>query len=62
MQTPNSPEWLTVADVAEMLQFSRKLIYRMIQQDDLPAYQFPGGDYRIRRDDFETWVKKRRCT
>ena len=62
MKAPSNPEWLTVADVAEMLQFSRKRIYRMIQHDELPVYQFPGGDYRIRREEFETWVEKRRRT
>jgi excisionase family DNA binding protein len=60
--TDKAPEWLTVADVAQMLQFSRKRIYRMIQRDELPVYQFPGGDYRIRRDELESWVGRRRRT
>jgi excisionase family DNA binding protein len=60
VKVPNSPEWMTVADVAEMLRFSRKRIYRMIQQDQLPAYRFPGGDYRIRRRDLEEWIEGRK--
>jgi excisionase family DNA binding protein len=62
VKAPNSPEWMTVADVAEMLQFSRNRIYGMIQRDELPVYEFPGGDYRIRRKEFEAWVEKCRRT
>lgn len=62
MKAPNNAKWLTVADVAELLQFSRKRVYRMIQHDELPVYQFPGGDYRIRSEEFEGWVEKRRRT
>ncbi len=60
MKTPSSPEWLTVADVAKMLQFSPKSIYRMIQNKELPAHRFPGGDYRIRRRDLEEWLETRK--
>lgn len=58
MQTHDNPNWLTVADVAEMLRFSRNRVYRMIQDDKLPVYEFPGGDYRIRREEFEDWLAK----
>jgi excisionase family DNA binding protein len=51
-----------VADVAEMLRFPRKRIYRLIQQDELPAYKFPGGDYRIRRRELEEWIGGRKLT
>ncbi len=53
-------EWMTVAEVAAELEFSRGAVYNWIEPDDggppkLTAHRF-GGNWRVRRADLEAFV------
>ncbi|MCA9314336.1 MAG: helix-turn-helix domain-containing protein [Planctomycetes bacterium] len=56
-------DYLTVADVAVLLQLSEKTVYRLAQRGDLPGFKV-GGSWRFRRRDIDLWartqVKRRR--
>lgn len=42
------PQFLTVAEVAEITRVSRMTVYRMVHSGDLPAVRV-GGSYRVPR-------------
>jgi len=46
-------ELLTTTQVAELFAVDRHTVTRWIQLGQLPAFQTPGGRYRIRRADVE---------
>jgi excisionase family DNA binding protein len=51
-------EWLSVEEVAKNLKMDEETIRKWIRRRQLKAYKF-GRDYRIRREDFETFVRER---
>lgn len=51
--------WMTVRDVAEYLQLSMDLIYKMAQQGKLPASKI-GAQWRFKREEIDEWVKTQR--
>lgn len=51
-------EWLSVEEVAQILKMDEETVRRWIRNRQLKAYRF-GRDYRIRRDDFDRFVKDR---
>jgi len=54
-EVADTPTWLTVAEVAGKLKLSKMTVYRMIQNKEIPAYQF-GRAYRIDQNDFDNYV------
>lgn len=58
MSQQNSDEWLSVEDVAQILKMDEETVRRWIRTRQLKAYRF-GRDLRIRRDDFDMFVKER---
>lgn len=50
-------DYLTIAQVAELLQLSEKTIYRLAQQGEIPAFKV-GGSWRFRASDIDQWVAK----
>lgn len=56
-QQPNN-EWLSVDDVAQTLRMDEETVRKWIRRKQLKAYKF-GRDYRIRREDFDQFVKER---
>lgn len=46
-------EWMTAAEVAELLGVSAETVRRYIRLDQLPANRLPSGHLRIRRADAE---------
>lgn len=58
MSQQYSDEWLSVEEVAQMLKMDEETIRRWIRSRQLKAYKF-GRDLRIRRDDFDKFVKER---
>ncbi len=52
-------EFLTVEEVAKRLKVKEFTIRDWIRKGELPAYKV-GRDYRIRKEDFEEFLKKRR--
>ncbi len=51
-------EWLSVEEVAQILKMDEETVRRWIRSRQLKAYRF-GRDLRIRRDDFDKFVKER---
>ncbi|WP_182355184.1 helix-turn-helix domain-containing protein [Flaviflexus huanghaiensis] len=43
---PSAPQFMTVAEVAELARVSRMTVYRMIHAGDLPAVRV-GNSYRV---------------
>ena len=55
--------YLTVEEVADLLQVSVETVRGYInrKKNRLPAYRF-GRDYRVKKEDYEEFLKKRRTT
>ncbi len=53
------PDFLTIEEIAERLRVKVYTVRIWIRKGELPAYKV-GRDYRIRKEDFEEWLKKRR--
>ena len=54
--------YLTVQDVAELLDVPKSFVYRRTSRghsDALPSYRF-GGHLRFRPDDVHSWIEKHR--
>jgi len=51
--------WMTVQDVAEYLQLSMDIIYKMAQQGKVPASKI-GAQWRFKREEIDEWVKAQR--
>lgn len=54
-------EWLTTADVAEVLKVSEETVRRWIRAGELPVLGVGGrrGGYRIRREDLDAFIDQR---
>jgi excisionase family DNA binding protein len=53
--------WLTLQDIADELKVHVETVREWIRNKQLVAYKF-GRDYRVKREDFEQFVKERRIT
>ena len=51
-------QYLTVKQMAEILQVSQRTIYRMIDSGKLPAYKLD-RDWRIAKEDINQFLEKR---
>jgi excisionase family DNA binding protein len=50
---------LSPSDVGKIVNRDRKTIVDWIRKYRLPATVLPSGQYLIRKDEFEGWLKKR---
>lgn len=48
-------EILTLEEVATYLKASKRTVYRLAQQGDIPAFKL-GGTWRFRRDELDHWI------
>ena len=55
----NAPRLLTVADVAERLQFSEKHVRRLIDAGEIPAVRI-GRLVRVSEDDLTLFIRRNR--
>jgi len=51
---------LSPSDVGKMVNRDRKTVVAWTQKYKLPAVRLPSGQYLIRQDEFEAWLKKRK--
>jgi excisionase family DNA binding protein len=58
---PGQDEWLSVEEIAQTLKMDVETVRNWIRRKQLKAYKF-GRDYRIRREDYETFVQNRATT
>jgi excisionase family DNA binding protein len=53
------PRFLTLADVAEILNTSVAQVYAMVRRGDLPAIKIGGrGQWRVERDQLEDYITR----
>ena len=50
--------WMTLQEVADYLQLSRDLIYRLAQKGKIPASKV-GGRWRFKREKIDQWMEDR---
>lgn len=53
---PRAPLYLSVADIAGLLQVSKMTVYRLVNTGDLQAYRI-GRTVRIRSADFNQFMR-----
>jgi excisionase family DNA binding protein len=53
--------WMTLQEVAEYLQVSRDLIYRLAQKGKMPASKV-GSQWRFKKDKVDQWMEERSVT
>ena len=55
----DSPRFLTLADVAEVLQTSSAQVYAMVRTGDLPAIKIGGrGQWRVESSQLEAYIER----
>jgi excisionase family DNA binding protein len=58
-QMTTEPRFLTLADVAEVLNISASQAYALVRNKDLPAIKIGGrGQYRVERDKLEDYIAR----
>lgn len=50
----------TVKEAAKLMSIDRKMVYKMIEEDKLPAYRLSERNIRIKENDLERWLDKRK--
>jgi excisionase family DNA binding protein len=56
---PAGPRFLTLADVAEVLNTSSAQVYALVRRGDLPAIKIGGrGQWRVESEALEAYIKK----
>lgn len=56
---PSSPRFLTLADVAEVLNTSSAQVYALVRRGELPAIKIGGrGQWRVEAAQLETFIEK----
>lgn len=49
--------FMTVREAAAFLSVERKMVYKLIEEDKLPAYRLSERIIRINEEDLVAWVK-----
>jgi excisionase family DNA binding protein len=58
-QMPDEPRFLTLADVAEILNVSAAQVYALVRNGKLPSIKVGGkGEYRVERDRLEAYIQQ----
>ncbi|HTY73356.1 MAG TPA: helix-turn-helix domain-containing protein [Actinomycetes bacterium] len=56
---PDEPRFLTLSDVAEVLNVSSAQVYSLVRSGDLPSIKIGGrGQYRVERDKLEAYIQR----
>lgn len=55
----NRKKFLTIRQVAEELGVSERSVWRRIEDEELPRYQF-GSSTRVKREDLDAYIDKNR--
>jgi excisionase family DNA binding protein len=58
-QEPRNPRFLTLADVADVLNTSSAQVYALVRRGDLPAIKIGGrGQWRVEGAQLEEFIKR----
>jgi excisionase family DNA binding protein len=56
---PDEPRFLTLTDVAEVLNVSSAQVYALVRSGDLPSIKVGGrGQYRVERERLEAYIQR----
>ena len=56
---PDEPRFLTLSDVAEVLNASSAQVYALVRRGDLPAIKIGGrGQWRVERTELEQFITR----
>lgn len=56
---PGTPRFLTLADVAEVLNTSSAQVYALVRRGDLPAIKIGGrGQWRVEAEQLEGYIQR----
>ncbi len=56
---PDEPRFLTLSDVAEVLNTSSAQVYALVRRGDLPAIKIGGrGQWRVERTELEQFITR----
>ena len=56
---PDTPRFLTLADVAEVLNTSVAQVYALVRRGDLPAIKIGGrGQWRVEAEQLESYIER----
>ena len=56
---PGTPRFLTLADVAEVLNTSSAQVYALVRRGDLPAIKIGGrGQWRVEGEQLEAYIRR----
>lgn len=53
---PTPEQWMTLAEIAEVLRVSPRTVMRWADGGDIPVLILPAGRKRVSREQFETWL------
>jgi len=53
-------EFLTINEVARMLQLSRRTVYGYVKKHGLPVIKLAGGALRVPAEEFKEWLSRQR--
>jgi excisionase family DNA binding protein len=60
LQVPNSPQFLKVAEVAELLKVKPRTIYEMVAQNRIPYRKPPGSNIlRFDLEEIPEWTRRK---
>jgi len=60
LEVPNSPHFLKVAEVAELLKVKPRTIYEMVAQDRIPYRKPPGSNIlRFDLEEILEWTRRK---
>ena len=58
-RVPDEPRFLTITDVAEVLNVSSAQVYALVRSGDLPSIKVGGrGQYRVERELLEDYIQR----
>lgn len=52
-------KWLRVRDVADYLKLSPEMVYKLVQNEDMPSVRI-GSSWRINQNELEQWLRVRK--
>lgn len=57
MVNDNKAEIMTLKELAEYLKVAEKTIYRLVNENKIPAFKV-GGSWRFRKAEIDNWIDK----
>jgi len=57
MINDNKTEIMTLKELAEYLKVAEKTIYRLVNENKIPAFKV-GGSWRFKKQDIDLWITK----